>query len=262
MPSTLATTRPRRRRAAAQPARRDERRDAVDLEPARAPSGPARPAGARPRARRAAVATARAGSSTPSTSRPSRSGAALLEGLLDRELERRPTRPGSRSSCPPAGAARRRRSSPSSSTLPPWDSMYGRTLSSASAPAPRAAPGSRSWITAGSRPRVVGERAPRAAGAAASSSARHDPLEPGAVELHDRRRRAPRRSRASRVADLLEPRLQLLHAGDELSRRRRLGPPPPRPARSGCARPCAPCPSRRTCARRRAGTGRTSGPRA
>ena len=75
--------------------------------------------------------SAGAGAVTPSTSIPSRSGAAscsacsIASSIVDADAGQPSQEPSSRSRATPS-------SIPSSSTLPPWDSMYGRTLSSAS----------------------------------------------------------------------------------------------------------------------------------
>ena len=59
-------------------------------------------------------------------------GRGLVDRLLDRQLERRGRRRAALAVARRGAAARRRPRSPSSSTSPPWDSMYGRTVASAS----------------------------------------------------------------------------------------------------------------------------------
>src|SRR6185295_5775953 len=86
-----------------------------------------------------------------------------------------------------------------------------------------------------------------------------DALEPLAVELDDRRRERVRglaRRRVGQRGGLLRQRLD---PGDQLLLGGALRDRQLSTSWWGCGRPCGPCPCR-TCARRRAGTGRTSGP--
>ena len=85
---------------------------------------------------------------------------------------------------------------------------------------------------------------------------REDALQALAVEVHDGRRQLLGEAADLGVRDLLQPRRQLLDALDErvLGGRGHLSTSP-----WACAPPCAPCPCR-TCARRRAGTGRSCAP--
>ena len=147
-------------------------------------------------------------------------GRRLLERLLDRELERRPTTPSSPSSCPAGGSARRRPRATSSSTLPPWDSMYGRTESSASCTRCSSGTGCRSWIsssvaTSGSSASEAASRSPSGAGLEQRAD---DPLEPVAVHLHDRGHELLGQLARAGLAGRVELRLELLDALDAARR--------------------------------------------
>src|SRR6476646_2005034 len=112
-------------------------------------------------------------SSTPSTSRPSRSGAACSSACLmasssvTADAEQSEQLPSRRSRATPSD-------SDSSSTLPPCDSMYGRTCSSAWLTRSASGTGCRSWImnsvaTSGSSAIVVARRAPSSPAANSTS---------------------------------------------------------------------------------------------
>ena len=101
---------------------------------------------------------------------------------------------------------------------------------------------------------------------------REDPLEPVPVDAEDGGEQVVGDPAGDRVVDPLELGDQLLEPGRRMvpgpALRPRIGgrhAPVALPAttcRSGCASPCAPCPSPRTCAPHKAGTGRSCGPRA
>ncbi len=176
---------------------------------------------------------------TPSTSRPSRSGAASSSACLiasssvtddAEQSEQLPRRWIRATPC----------SSDSSSTLPPCDSMYGRTESSAACTRCSSGTGCRSWISSSvaTSPSSASEAAIRSPSGPASSSARDDPLQAGAVHLHDRRDELLGQLARDRLAAQLELGLELLDALDELLEALcesavRIHPSTPTP--SGCA---------------------------
>ena len=112
--------------------------------------------------------------------------------------------------------------------------------------------------------RVLGERGrdPLAVGAGVQQRG-EDPLEAGAVHLHDRRDELlgelARHRRAARLEPVWSSWTRSTSSSGVL-RESAVRVHSPTPTPSACASPCAPCPRRCTCARRTAGTGRTSAP--
>ncbi len=163
-----------------------------------------------------------AASTTPSTSMPSRSGAcscsaaSIACSIVVCDAPQPLHEPESRSDAMPS-------SIPSSSTSPPWDSMYGRTLSSASLhPLLQA-------------DRVQPVREHEAGDDVVVREARHG--------LRIQRREDPPQALAVDLDELGGP------SSSDIST-----------SRSACAPPCGPCRRPcRTCARRTAGRGRRSG---
>ena len=177
--------------------------------------------------------------------RSPRSACSIASSSVDADAAQPWQRPSSRSRATPS-------SIPSSSTLPPWDSMYGRTLSSASCTRVSSGTGIEAvdQQQAGDDP-VLGE--PRAQRLRAVLGDRvEDPLEPLAVELHQRA--GELLARRAEVADRSSCAVSSSTRATRASGRALSTAP------SACAPPSAPCPCRCTCARRTAGTGRTSGP--
>ena len=148
-------------------------------------------------------------------------------------------------------------STPSSSTLPPCVSRYGRT--SSSAPRTRASSGtgcspcsSSRWATSSSSPSAAASSPSSALGDVGRRSARAPRRRGRAAPA-----RAPARSRARPRRGAARPARaaprRATSVATALIRARRT---------SVSAPGAASCPCRGTCARRTAGTGRTSGPRA
>ncbi len=194
------------------------------------------------------------GSTSPSTSIPSRSGAAsssasrIASSSVDDDAAQ-PSQPPSSRRCATLPSSR------TSSTPPPCDSMYGRTLSSACSTRSASGTGYSPWISS--------RLATTPSCASASRSLRRVleraeiALEALAVELEHRRRSCPPRLAAP-------PDRRSTRAA-----RRAPGSARPGPdavaisrARSVCAPPSSRGPCRGTCARRTAGTGRSCAPRA
>ncbi len=197
---------------------------------------------------------------------PVQVGRGLLERLLDGELERDRRRRAAGAAALAAGSGRPRRPAPAARRCRRATPCRAARCSSASATRSSSGTGCRSWIMQqGRHQRVVRERAAparrRSPASATTSTIRSRPA-PYICTTADTSSSATARVAASPAdssrscSSCTRP---TSSSGVSLGGRSACRPPP-RPAPSACARPSAPCRRRCTCARRRAGTGRTSAP--